>query len=75
MSDHKHLSAHIGRCPTTGKKQFWDRQSAKTIARFVHQHVRPYRCEHCGFWHNGHLAPSVLRGLRTRAETYQRKAG
>ena len=31
-------------------------------------HLMAYACEHCDFWHLGHLSPSVFRGVITKDE-------
>jgi hypothetical protein len=52
----RNMNKPVGHCATTGKAQFTSRSSAKTTARHhgTQGEVRPYKCNHCGYWHLGH---------------------
>ena len=45
----------LGRCPVTGKAQYTTRRIAKKANKMFNDTARPFRCEHCSFFHNGHL--------------------
>lgn len=54
----------------TGKVRFSSRKLARAARRQMQGqgqgregHISPYMCEHCEFWHLGHLSPSVFRGV------------
>lgn len=65
----------VGACPS-GKRCHDSRASAKAhAARLVGDHLRPYRCDQCGYWHVGHIPRAVLQGLRTSTEHYERRPG
>lgn len=51
------------------------RASAKAQARAMRkagEHVRPYKCEVCGFFHVGHLPRAVMKGRVSDVEYYGR---
>lgn len=66
-----------GRC-SSGKRGFVDRAGAKVAARHIAKSgspgLRPYRCEECGYWHNGHKPEAVVRGEYTADEWYGKEA-
>lgn len=50
-------SRYIGYCPTIGKRMYTTRRDARDAARndgIVSEDLRPWKCEHCGFFHLGH---------------------
>lgn len=57
-------------CEVHGKETHPTRWSAKHAARCVHDRgIREYRCSvYPGWWHNGHMPPSVRRGEMTMDE-------
>lgn len=58
-------------CPS-GKRGYSSRRDAKkALEQAPLSHMRPYRCPHCPYWHNGHLPQAVLRGERTADQHYQ----
>lgn len=53
------------------KVSYFSRREARRACRRHHDgHMNAYRCREHGAWHIGHLAPIVIRGLRSRAEVY-----
>ena len=60
-----------GHCQATGKIMLLDRASARKLARQHPDHMHEYRCDACGHYHIGHLAPAVIRGILTRSDIYQ----
>ncbi|WP_336715358.1 hypothetical protein [Arthrobacter sp. USHLN218] len=44
-----------GRCDATGKAQYTTRRIAKRVAKQFNDDAKPFRCEHCGYLHLGHL--------------------
>lgn len=77
MSDHRNGPGFVVglECPS-GKVGFVTRKKAK---RFVNggtirgDHMRPYICEDCGYWHNGHVPSQVMRGNKTARQVYSRR--
>lgn len=61
---------HIGTCPTTGKRSWGSKKAAKREARRFDRTMHPYWCDHCHWWHLGHLAPNIRRGQIDRATAY-----
>lgn len=54
----------------TNKVRFTTRKDARSAKRQMQGrgygregHITPYECDYCGFWHLGHLSPSVFRGV------------
>lgn len=45
----------VGRCPESGKAKFLTRCDAKDTARKNSSTARPFKCDHCGYWHLGGL--------------------
>lgn len=57
-------------CPS-GKRGYPSRRDAKkALEQAPLDHMRPYRCPHCPYWHNGHLSRAVMQGQRTANEHY-----
>ena len=57
----------------SGKRAHLTRRSAKAHARGMRgygEHLRPYECAVCGYWHVGHLPVRVIAGLITSSEHY-----
>jgi hypothetical protein len=57
----------------SGKRAHLSRRSAKAHAlelRKSGQHLRPYECTECGYWHVGHLPTRVIAGLIGATEHY-----
>lgn len=55
-------TARVSSCT---KVAFYTRRQAKEKARelkSVRGHMRPYRCDDCGFWHIGHLPARIRLG-------------
>lgn len=54
---------YIGTCPTTGKRSYLERATAKKAVRVMGtgNHLATYRCEDCGHWHVGHRRPEGTR--------------
>jgi rubrerythrin len=55
------------------KRAHLTRRSAKAHARGMRgygEHLRPYECVVCGYWHVGHLPARVIAGLTTATEHY-----
>lgn len=46
------------------------RVARRVAALYPTEHLRPYRCAHCHWWHLGHLPPAVVRGIATADEIY-----
>jgi len=58
---------------SSGKRAHLSRRSAKAHAlglRRYGQHLRPYECVECRYWHVGHLPARVIAGLVTSTEHY-----
>ncbi len=52
-------------CDECGKWSYLTRHDAKKVAREAHpeSHMDVYRCPNArGYWHYGHMHPSVLEG-------------
>lgn len=47
-----------------GKRQFLSRKAARSERKYPR--LTPFRCDHCGYWHLGHLPPVVKRGRADR---------
>jgi hypothetical protein len=60
-------------CPS-GKRGFESRKDAKAWnsrgARMGLDRLHPYLCEHCTFWHVGHLPKAVKKGDTDRHTYY-----
>ena len=73
MSQPNHVHTGFeGRCPT-GKRAHPTRAEAKKHARRLQQkgqHVRPYECDQCPFWHVGHLRQEIMFGRRVAGEVF-----
>ena len=57
-------------CATTGKRSYVTRADARSAARQLPDHMGTYRCDSCGYYHVGHVAPEIIRGITTRGESY-----
>jgi hypothetical protein len=58
---------------SSGKRAHMSRRSAKGHAlglRKSGQHLRPYQCGECGYWHVGHLPARVIAGLISATQHY-----
>lgn len=77
MKKTEHLHGTTNTC-SSGKRAHSTRRDAKAQARSVHawtgEHLRPYICSECAFWHIGHLPRQVLRGQTTADSHYRRRA-
>lgn len=62
---------YIGHCQVTGKVMYSDRRTAAQAARRHPDHMNPYCCDACRYWHIGHLAPGIIRGRITRGDRYR----
>jgi len=69
----RHVRGHIGSCPATGKRAYLTRRAAKRAIRDLDSSMHPYPCDHCGFWHMGHLPKAVRSGRLTRSDYYERQ--
>lgn len=65
----------MGSVTECGVRGYETRHAAKQAANGHHDnHVRPYKCRDCDYWHVGALPPEVIRGDMTAAEFYEEKA-
>lgn len=54
-------------CEATGKRGYYSKRDARTArARHPASKLSLYRCEACGNFHIGHLAPNVCVGIISR---------
>lgn len=65
-------------CPS-GKRGYVTKAEARQVARTLRKQgderlMSPYRCEHCGLVHIGHLPAAVRAGEVTRGEYYSGEA-
>lgn len=70
MSDKGNVIPWFTGCET-GKRGYYNKKDAKkSLSRIGHGavegHIGPYKCEKCGFWHNGHLPKSIVNGTDAR---------
>lgn len=67
---------YAGHCQRCQKRNYRNRKTAKLVARrFSSDHLVAYRCPHVrSFWHIGHLATPVIRGVTSREEIYRKGA-
>lgn len=54
-------------CPVTGKQAYTSRKQARRARQWCGDLLRPYRCEHCPWWHLGHIPRDVANGALDRA--------
>jgi hypothetical protein len=65
---------YIGHCAPCAKRRYGSRRAAKAVARRVGEHMVAYRCPvQQEFWHTGHLATPVIRGVAPKGEVYNRQ--
>lgn len=65
----------MGSVTECGVKGYENRHDAKQASKGHHDsHVRPYRCQDCGYWHLGALPEQVIRGELTADEFYRERA-
>ena len=68
------LAAHVGTCPTCGKRCYGSKDEAKKAARQIHpaSRLNVYRCG--TYWHLGHLPLAVVHGDLPRSEISGRRS-
>lgn len=42
------------------------RRAAKKLRKHIGAKTRPYLCQYCGLWHNGHLRHGVYKDIRQK---------
>ena len=61
------MNGYIGTCTETGKRQWPSRRAAQATSKQIRgNHMSAYRCDHCEFWHLGHLPRNVVHGFADR---------
>lgn len=76
MAHRARRKQHVDHSPPSasnacGKVAHHSRKDARKAAKWrPGEHLRPYECQICNLWHNGHLTRAIRKGDFTAREIY-----